>query len=120
MPMIKNFLKAEKQNQIGSHDGEGPVDLYEIWGRDDFKGNCDFIDRVTVLPGSTVGYHKHGANEEMYIILSGEAEMTIEGEVQMVGAGDMVLNPPYGSHGLVNKSEALTFSTRTNSSLCSL
>jgi quercetin dioxygenase-like cupin family protein len=30
--------------------------------------------------------------------------MTIEGEEKKVGKGDMVLNKPYGSHGLLNNS----------------
>jgi mannose-6-phosphate isomerase-like protein (cupin superfamily) len=103
--MIRNFLTATRQEQMNSHDGKGPVGLYEVWGRDDFQSNCDFIDRVTIPPGSEVGYHRHGENEEMYIILSGEGTMTIEGEPRRITAGDMILNPVGGAHGLVNDSE---------------
>ena len=102
---IRNFLTAEKQPQDSSHGGDGPVDLYEIWGGADFRSDVDFIDRVVVPPGSTVGYHRHGGNEEMYILLDGHGTMTIEGEQVSVKKGDMILNPAQGAHGLVNDSD---------------
>jgi len=102
---IRNFLTAEKQVQSSSHGGEGPVDLYEIWGGADFQTAVDFLDRVVVPPGTTVGYHRHGENEEMYILLDGQGTMTIEGEAVAVKKGDMILNPANGAHGLVNDSD---------------
>ncbi len=65
----------------------------------------DFIDRVVIPPKSTIGYHKHGNNEEMYIVLSGEGMMTINGEPVTVKMGDMILNRAFGEHGLVNSSD---------------
>ena len=102
--MIKNFLTTEKQRQETSHGGTGAVDLYEIWGNSDFRSNVDFIDRLVVPPGSTVGFHKHGKNEEMYIVLEGTGWMKIENEEIAVVKGDMILNPMSGRHGLVNNS----------------
>lgn len=102
--MIRNFLEADKKVQYGAHDGEGPVELYEIWGSTDFASQCDFIDRQVIPPNSTVGYHKHGSNEEMYIILEGNGTMTIAGKEVKVKKGDMIKNPPFGEHGLVNDS----------------
>jgi len=104
--MIKNFLTTPKQTQPTSHGGTGPVELYEIWGKDDFQSNVDFIDRVVIPPGTVVGTHKHGNNEEMYIVLSGAGTMTIEGEVRQIKAGDMILNTAFGEHGLVNDTSA--------------
>ncbi|MEM7223066.1 MAG: cupin domain-containing protein [Pseudomonadota bacterium] len=103
---IKSFLRTEKQAQESSHGGEGPVDLYEIWDKSDFASRIDFIDRVVVPPGSTVGTHTHGNNEEMYVVLAGRGTMTIEGETVPVEMGDMILNPAHGTHGLVNDSDS--------------
>jgi mannose-6-phosphate isomerase-like protein (cupin superfamily) len=102
--MIKNFLTTYKQIQESSHDGKAVVNLYEIWCNSDFKSKVDFIDRVVVPPGSTIGFHKHGENEEMYVVLEGQGLMKIEGEEIAVNKGDMILNPVGGSHGLVNNS----------------
>ncbi|WP_438465928.1 cupin domain-containing protein [Marinomonas sp. PE14-40] len=103
--MIRNFLETEKQIR-SAHDGEGVTELYEIWSKSDFISRCDFIDRQVIPPNSTVGYHKHGNNEEMYIILEGTGTMTIAGQQVKVKKGDMIKNPPYGEHGLINDSDA--------------
>ena len=102
--MIKNFLKAERQQQASSHGGTGPVALFGIWEKTDFQSNIDFIDRVVVPPGSTIGVHRHGNNEEMYVVLQGAGMMKIENEELAVGKGDMILNPAGGRHGLTNQS----------------
>ena len=78
--MIRNFLKTEKQHQQNSHGGDGPVELFEIWQKADFKSNVDFIDRVVVPPGSNIGFHRHGNNEEMYVVLKGTGLMKMENE----------------------------------------
>ena len=104
--MIKNYLTADKQIQNRSHGGVGNVELYEIWEKADFKSNIDFCDRVVVPPHSTIGFHQHGNNEEMYIVLEGQGEMRIEEKEYLVKKGDMILNPAGGKHGLVNNSQA--------------
>ncbi len=98
--MIRNFLEAKKQIKDSSHNGEGAVELYEIWGKSDFISHCDFIDRQVIPPNATVGYHKHENNEEMYIILEGSGTMTIDNKKFKVKKGDMIKNSPYGEHGL--------------------
>ncbi|MGF1741776.1 cupin domain-containing protein [Vibrio profundum] len=101
---IKNFLEAEKQIQ-SAHGGEGDTELYEIWSKSDFSSSCDFMDRQVIPPKSTVGYHQHGNNEEMYIVLEGTGTMTVAGQQVTIKKGDMIKNPPYGEHGLVNDSD---------------
>ena len=105
MPMIRNYLTTSKQSQDNSHGGSGPVDLYEIWEKSDFRSNVDFVDRVVIPPGSAIGFHKHDNNEEMYIVLKGRGLMKIENEEVVVKEGDMILNPVEGQHGLTNNSE---------------
>lgn len=48
MPLIRNFLTTQKQDTENSHDGSGPISLYEIWERDDFNSNIDFIGRASL------------------------------------------------------------------------
>lgn len=104
--LIRNFLDAPADRRDSSHGGRGPYELFEIWGGSDFASNVDFMDRMVVPPGSTVGLHKHGNNEEMYVVLEGQATMTVEGKPVRVKKGDMILNPTFGEHGLVNDSNA--------------
>lgn len=104
--MIRNFLEASAQAQDSSHDGSGPVTLYEIWSGKDFASNLDFLDRVVVPPKSTIGTHRHGNNEEMYIVLEGEGTMTIDGKPTRIRRGDMIFNRAFGEHGLINDSNS--------------
>jgi len=104
--MIKNFINSKKQTLEKSHEGTGPYELYEIWKKSDFKSDIDFIDRVVIPPNSTIGYHQHKNNEEMYIVLEGEGEMTLNGKKVKITKGDMILNSQNDSHGLVNHSNS--------------
>ncbi len=104
--MKRNFLDAPKQTQENSHGGRGDVSLYEIWGKSDFTSDVDFVDRVVIPPNSTIGHHRHGNNEEMYIVLEGQGTMTVGDVPVAVKKGDMMLNPAFGEHGLVNDSDA--------------
>ncbi|MEW6997428.1 cupin domain-containing protein [Colwelliaceae bacterium BS250] len=102
--MIKNFITTEKITDENSHGGHGTIEIQNMFQHEDLKGAWDFMLRVIMSPNSSMGLHEHGNNEEMYIILSGDGLMTIEGEEQRVGKGDMILNKPYGTHGLLNDS----------------
>ncbi len=100
--MIKNFITCEKISDENSHGGAGTIDIQKVFRREDLNGAWDFALRVVMPPNSSMGVHEHSHEEEMYIILSGEGVMTIEGKEKVVRKGDMVLNKPYGSHGLLN------------------
>ncbi len=102
---VRNFLNSEAISSNNSHGGEGPYDLFEIWKKSDFKSNIDFFDRVVIPPKSSIGVHKHANNEEMYIVLDGQATMNIDGKTAEIKKGDMILNSAFGEHGLVNTSD---------------
>ena len=63
----------------------------------------NFIDFTIVPAGSDIGVHTHSHdNEEMYIIISGQGEMDVNGQRSLVGPGHVIINRPGGSHGLKN------------------
>ena len=61
--------------------------------------------------GASVGLHKHGVNEDAYIIISGEGIFTDgDGNERVVRAGDITIARPGQSHALRNeKDEPLIF-----------
>ncbi|WP_198155368.1 cupin domain-containing protein [Candidatus Burkholderia verschuerenii] len=64
---------------------------------------CNYIDLVALEPNTSIGLHRHGPHDtEIYVIVEGLGEMTIEDETLFVTTGDVVVNPPNGTHGLVN------------------
>ncbi len=102
--MIKNHFKTHK-NLITSHDAAGKTDLYNTFNPHNFNNKDDFFKKVVIPPKTSMDYLMHGTDEEIYIILEGTGTMTIEGKEHVVTKGDMIKNPPYGSHGLVNDSD---------------
>ena len=88
---------------VVAHDGEGEILTHRILTRDAIAGACHFMDITVMPPGTSVGRHDHAASEEeYYLILSGTGTMSLGTETFSVGPGDLVRNPPGGSHGLLN------------------
>ncbi|MBU2970909.1 cupin domain-containing protein [Pseudoalteromonas sp. C2R02] len=103
--MIKNYITCDKVTDQNSHDGQGEIEIQKVFRREELKGVWDFALRVTMPANSSMGSHMHGDEEEMYIILKGQGVMTIDGKQQSVVEGDMILNRPFGEHGLLNNSD---------------
>jgi mannose-6-phosphate isomerase-like protein (cupin superfamily) len=86
-----------------AHDGEGDISFRRIAVRKDLDGACNFIDYAEVPPASTIGLHRHASDEEeFYLVLGGEGEMSKDDEVFRVRAGDLIRNRPDGTHSLRN------------------
>jgi quercetin dioxygenase-like cupin family protein len=101
--MIKNFYDV-KPDLVGNiHDGEGIVKVANIF--ETFSTKMQFLHYTILPPGTTIGAHRHGSDEEFYIILEGTGEMELDGEKFPVTAGHVIRNEPFGSHGLKNLSD---------------
>ena len=99
--IVKNFLETEGDMQQ-SHQGEGLVSNVKLFSQEEFETNLTFIIYTEIPPGSSIGYHQHGANEEVYVVLEGRGIMNTNGELREVHTGDVILNKPGWSHGLKN------------------
>ncbi|QMU71267.1 cupin domain-containing protein [Streptacidiphilus sp. P02-A3a] len=87
------------------HGGEGSIlahRAYQRGGPDGPRPPIAFIDLVVLPPGTSIGRHRHGDDEETYVILTGSGRMTLDGAEFPVRAGDVVRNRPWGEHGLRN------------------
>ena len=85
----------------GPHGGGGRnTGYFFFWNQPEMP----FVFRKRTLhPGSAIGYHPHtgeSADEEVYYVVEGEGEMTLDGIHRTVGPGDAVLVRPGSSHGL--------------------
>ena len=88
--------------EVIAHNGKLPI---RVWrARHELaSSNVRFIDVALVPPGGEIGLHTHALdNEEIYIIMSGSARMHIDGTNITAAAGDIIVNKPGGTHGLVN------------------
>jgi mannose-6-phosphate isomerase-like protein (cupin superfamily) len=99
------------QNMPSVHNGAGPMSymqLFNVLGQSEAKFNLGtnlfFLHRGVLPPGGGIGAHFHNQCEEMFVILDGEAQYTIDGRTS-------VLQGPAGapvrlghSHAIVNAS----------------
>jgi mannose-6-phosphate isomerase-like protein (cupin superfamily) len=60
------------------------------------------LAEVVLPPGKESLPHYHPEVEEVYYLLQGEAEMEVDGQVEMVGPGDVVVIPPRSVHHIRN------------------
>lgn len=99
--LVRNFFEAEGEPQV-SHAGEGLINHVYCFREDDFDTNLKFILAIDIPVGGSVGYHQHGDNEEVYVILEGRGLLTVNGAEREVRPDDVILNKPGWSHGIKN------------------
>ena len=97
----QGFLLEQEKNiaapEQGPHQGGGNTIAYRF-----FKDASDSKLQLTkrrLQPGSAIGYHLQ-KEEEIYYIISGTGEMTMNGKQFTVNPGDAILTFAGSSHGL--------------------
>lgn len=97
-----NIFRAELERTV-AHGGTGEVLTRRVVDADAVQGSCHFMDYTVMPPGSTIGRHTHApTEEEYYLILAGTGVMSCGEESFPVAPGDLIRNPPGGTHGLQN------------------
>lgn len=99
---ISRSTKANREIQEKCHGGSGSIVFREIFANKDFKSQLEFLHETYIKPRSTIGYHKHEGNEEIYYIVDGEGLMVVDDEEKIVGPGDAVITQSGSSHSLKN------------------
>ena len=85
-----------------AHEGVGSVRTARVVTQGQGSG-FRFVDLTEIPQGRSVGVHTHGMDdEEVYVIVSGRGRMRVESEDVDVGPGDVIVNPPGGTHGILN------------------
>lgn len=87
---------------VQAHGGEGEILFHRVFEASAFRGPWNFVDYAVLPPGTSIGVHTHGRNEELYLVLDGRGEMILEGKRFPVGPGSVILNRAGGTHGLAN------------------
>ncbi len=92
--------------------GGGTIYEMELIGDDLMETNIYSIRRGIIPARAGIGLHRHEKMEEMYIVLDGAAEFTVDGHTSLLPAKSSVLCPLGSSHALYNNSdETLEFIT---------
>ena len=90
-------------------DGIGKRPMYEerSWGEYKVVDSVDFSDgrqaltkQIFVNAGREIGLHYHDVRTEVWTVIDGNGEVTVDGETRQIGPGDVVRLLPGSVHGL--------------------
>ena len=84
------------------HGGAGSMGFTALLNRGAVTPEFNFLHRGEIPPGAGIGHHFHNTVEEMFIILDGEAQFTIDGRTALVKGPAGVLCRTGHSHAIYN------------------
>lgn len=87
------------------HDGAGKMGFTQLIGRTDLATNFLYLHAGKIEGKSGIGHHFHHSIEEMYLILDGEAEFTVNGRTSLIKAPAIVPCKMGDSHAIYNPSD---------------
>jgi mannose-6-phosphate isomerase-like protein (cupin superfamily) len=103
----------QKINLTASHpipNDNGTINLYEAIGltaaiREDQLS----LAKTVMQPHSAATRHYHRHSKEIYIFLSGSAELGVDENIFGVSTGDVVLIEPNERHAVLTRAEPVSF-----------
>lgn len=84
------------------HGGAGSMSFAALLNRGAVTPEFNFLHRGVIPAGSGIGHHFHNVVEEMFVILDGEAQFTIDGRTASVKGPAGVLCRTGHSHAIYN------------------
>lgn len=69
---------------------------------DDFDSSIAFMHETILEPGASIGMHPQEGNEELYYIVKGKGEMTVDDETAEMTPGDVCLTKTGSKHSFKN------------------
>ena len=96
---------AKYRHAPAVHDGAGSMDYLAMFNSPDFNTNLFFLHRGIINPKSGIGVHFHNQCEEMFVVLEGEAQFTIDGRTSTLKAPAGALCRAGHSHAIYNATD---------------
>jgi len=100
--MVKRKGSYTVQKNENMRGGEGVVIIEHLLTPDELYEKGRLYAKIIIEPGCSAGYHVHEGEMESYYIVSGEAEVSDNGEIVTVYEGDSVLTPSGEGHSVKN------------------
>jgi len=88
------------------HGGAGTMSFTALLNRGAVTPEFNFLHRGVIPAGAGIGHHFHNVVEEMFVILDGEAQFTIDGRTATVKGPAGVLCRTGHSHAIYNPGPA--------------
>jgi mannose-6-phosphate isomerase-like protein (cupin superfamily) len=102
---IGHTATAKFRSLSNVHGGAGAMDFAPLLGADALSTALIFIHRGVIPARSGIGQHFHNRCEEMFVVLDGTAQFTIDGRTSELRSPAGAPNRPGHSHGIYNASD---------------
>ncbi len=96
---------AKYRRATAVHQGAGQMDLMVLLDGHALDTNLYFLHRGVLEPQSGIGHHFHNQCEEMFVILDGEAQFTIDGRTSVLKGPAGALCRMGHSHAIYNATD---------------
>lgn len=99
---IQSTDPAKYRQLTAVHAGAGNMAFMGLLGRGAITPHFNFLHRGEIPAGSGIGHHFHNVADEMFVILNGEAQFTIDGRTSLVKGPVAVVCRAGRSHAIHN------------------
>lgn len=102
---MKTVLSSERAFVPASHENPNAPGVWKkvLFQKADFQaGHVQMINWACLPVGSRFANHLHEDLQEIFVILSGEAEIRLGQQVQVLGPGDAIRIDPREPHSMRN------------------
>ena len=100
--MIKRKSSYPVQKNEYMRGGDGVTVIEHLLSPDELYDKGRLYAKLTLDTGCSIGYHIHEGEMESFYIVCGEAEVSDNGEIARVSAGDTVLTKNGDGHSIKN------------------
>jgi mannose-6-phosphate isomerase-like protein (cupin superfamily) len=102
---IVHYDAAKNRPSKAVHEGPGQLDYQVLFGNTALDTNLIFLHRGIIEPKSGIGHHFHNQCEEMFFILDGEAQFTVDGRTSLMKGPAGAPSRAGHSHAIYNATD---------------
>jgi quercetin dioxygenase-like cupin family protein len=102
--MIRKAEECNVEYREHMRGGDGTVEITNfISGSAELYEKGRLFSKITLKPGTGIGYHEHEGDSELFYFLDGPLEYSDNGTIVTVNAGDVAICPAGTSHAVTNR-----------------
>ena len=98
--MIKRKGTYEVDVRENMRGGKGAVRIEHFWKKDELNSKTRLCAKLTIQPDDSIGFHDHVEEEEVYLILRGQGQLSDGANESIVNEGDTILTGDGAGHSV--------------------